>query len=227
MANAKKYNIKGKELGTVAIQETISTAEANGQMIKDYIVALRANLRQWSASVKTRGEVSHTTRKPHPQKGTGGARQGSLVSPQYRGGGRVFGPKPKFDQHVRINKKERRAAIRCLLADKFKNNQVLIIEDYGIDAPKTKSVVDFMEKVGCNGRTLFIGHGNYAEIESVNGTKNVSVKSTDHIPFSKSVRNIPKTEFALAKNISGYDVMLAKNIVMTEAALTEISEWLC
>lgn len=227
MANAKKYNINGKELGTVAIQDTISTAEANGQMIKDYIVALRANLRQWSACVKTRAEVSHTTRKPHPQKGTGGARQGSLVAPQYRGGGRVHGPKPKFDQHVRINKKERRAAIRCLLAEKINDGKVLIIDDYGIETPKTKNVVEFLEKVGCDGRVLFIGHGNYAEIEGENGTQSVSVKSTEHIPFYKSMRNIPKTEFALAKNISGYDVMLAKHIIMTEAALNEISEWLC
>lgn len=227
MANAKKYNINGKELGTVAIQESICTAEANGQMIKDYIVAIRANLRQWSASVKTRAEVSHTTKKPHPQKGTGGARQGSLVAPQYRGGGRVHGPKPKFDQHIRINKKERRAAIRCLLAEKINDGKVLVIDGYGIETPKTKSVVEFLEKVGCNGRVLFIGHGNYAEIEGENGSQSVNVKSTEHIPFYKSMRNIPKTEFALAKNISGYDVMLAKHIIMTEAALNEISEWLC
>lgn len=227
MVNAKKYNISGKELGNVSIQKAIVDAEANGQMVKDYIVALRANLRQWSASTKTRSEVSHTTRKPHPQKGTGGARQGSLVSPQYRGGGRVFGPKPKFDQHVRINKKERRAAIRCLLADKIKDHKLIIIDDYGIETPKTKNIVEFLEKAGCNGRVLFVGHGNYAEIESENGSKSVSVKSTEHIPFYKSTRNIPKTQFALAKNISGYDVMLAKHIIMTEAALNEISEWLC
>lgn len=227
MANAKKYNIKGKELGNVALDKAIVTAEANGQMVKDYIVALRANLRQWSACTKTRAEMSHTTRKPHPQKGTGGARQGSLVAPQYRGGGRVFGPKPKFDQHVRINKKERRAAIRALLAEKIKEHKLIIIDDYGIEAPKTKSVIEFMEKIGATGRTLFIGHGNYAEIESEEGAKAVSIKSTDHIPFYKSIRNIPKTEFALAKNISGYDVMLANNIVMTEAALNEINEWLC
>ena len=99
-------------------------------MIKDYIVALRANARQWSANTKTRSEVKHTTKKPHPQKGQGRARQGSLVSPQYRGGGRVFGPKPKFDQHVRINQKERKAAIRFFLAEKLKENRVWLIESY-------------------------------------------------------------------------------------------------
>lgn len=227
MVNAKKYNISGKELGNVTIETTLSGAEANGQMVKDYIVALRANLRQWSASTKTRAEVSHTTRKPHPQKGTGGARQGSLVSPQYRGGGRVHGPKPKFDQHVRINRKEKLAAIRSLLAEKIKNHKLIIIDGYGIETPKTKSVVEFLEKAGCTGRILFVGHGNYAEIESENGSKSVSIKSTDHIPFYKSTRNIPKTQFALAKNISGYDVMLANYIVMTEEALKEINDWLC
>src|SRR5262245_53218509 len=105
-------------------------------MIKDYIVALRANARQWSASTKTRSEMRHTTKKPHPQKGQGRARQGSLVAPQYRGGGRVFAPKPKFDQHVRINRKERKAAIRFLLAEKFKENKVWLIDDTQMDAPK-------------------------------------------------------------------------------------------
>ena len=124
MAKLKKYNIDGKELGQVSVEEHLINAEANSQMIKDYIVALRANARQWSANTKTRAEVKHTTKKPHPQKGQGRARHGSLVSPQYRGGGRVFGPRPKFDQHVKINQKERKAAIRFLLSEKIKDNRV-------------------------------------------------------------------------------------------------------
>src|ERR1700733_2105998 len=108
-------------------------------MIKDYIIALRANARQWSANTKTRAEVSHTTKKPHPQKGGGRARQGSLVAPQYKGGGRVHAHPPKFDQHVRINKKERRAAIRFLLAEKLRADRLHVLEDFQLDAPKTKS----------------------------------------------------------------------------------------
>ena len=111
MAVVKKYNLSGNELGQIEIDDRLLQVSANPQMIKDYLVAYRANQRQWSASTKGRSEVSHSTQKPHPQKGTGKARQGSLVSPQYKGGGRVFGPKPKFDQCVKMNKKEKQAVI--------------------------------------------------------------------------------------------------------------------
>ncbi len=129
MATLKKYNLSGEELTNVKVNDAYVKAEANGQMIKDYIVALRANARQWSANTKGRSEVNHTTKKPHPQKGGGRARQGSLAAPQYKGGGRVFRPKPKFDQHVSINKKERQAAIRCLIGEKIRENKVHILEE--------------------------------------------------------------------------------------------------
>lgn len=227
MATLKKYNIEGKETGTVSVSDELANAQANGQMIKDYIVAIRANARQWSACVKNRAEVSHTTKKASPQKGTGGARHGSLVAPQYRGGGRAFGPKPKFDQHVRINKKERRAAIRSLIAEKIKDESLKIIEDTTLDAPKTKTVVNFLKKAGCNGRVLFVTEGSYAEVPQEESKTQVSVKNDSHTNFVRSLRNIPKTEFSLAKNISGYDVILAKELVMTEKALNELTEWLC
>ena len=138
MTTLKKYDLKGKEVGHVKVAEKLATAEAHGQMIKDYIVALRANARQWSANTKGRSEVKHTTKKPHPQKGGGRARQGCLVAPQFRGGGTVFGPKPKFDQHVKTNKKERQAAIRFLLAEKFRDNKLHIVEDFSMKAPRPK-----------------------------------------------------------------------------------------
>src|SRR4029079_6416271 len=102
-------------------------------MVKDYIIALRANARQWSANTKGRSEVSHSTKKPHPQKGGGRARQGSLVAPQYKGGGRVFAPKPKFEQHVRINRKERQAAIRFLISEKWKANKLHIVDSFELN----------------------------------------------------------------------------------------------
>ncbi len=117
-ANLKKFNLAGKEIGTVELDDAIVNAEANSQMIKDYIVALRANARQWSASTKTRAEVVHTTKKPFAQKGTGQGRQGTLVAPHHRGGGRAHGPRPKFDQHIKLNKKKKRAVIRALIAEK-------------------------------------------------------------------------------------------------------------
>jgi len=226
VATLKKYTLAGQELKEVALDERLVDFEANGQMIKDYIVALRANARQWSANTKTRAEVKHTTKKPHPQKGQGRARQGSLVAPQYRGGGRVFGPKPKFDQHVRINQKERQAAIRHLLAEKFKNNNVHLIDDISMDAPRTKTVVNFLQSIGVTGRVLFLVPTSYQEIHTEDKVQRISVSSDSHKNFMKSMRNIPKTQLKLATNISGYDVAVAKEIVLTESALNELNQWL-
>lgn len=222
----KKYNLTGKEVGHVQIDKQFVDVEANSQMVKDYIVALRNNARQWSANTKTRSQVKHTTKKAHPQKGQGRARHGSTVAPQYRGGGRAHGPKPKFDQHIRINQKERRAVIRFLIAEKLKSNNIWLLEDTKMDAPKTKTVVGFLKGLDVNGRTLFLGEGSFEEVEFEGKTQRVSISDDKHFNFSRSVRNLPKTSFALASNISGYDVLVAKNIVMTESALNELNQWL-
>lgn len=228
MATLKKYNLKGQETGQVTVDERLANAEAHGQMIKDYIVALRANARQWSANTKTRSEVNHSTKKPHPQKGGGRARQGMLSAPQYKGGGRVFGPRPKFDQHVRINKKERKAAIRCLLAEKIAENRLHIISEPHLKEPKTKTVSHFLKAVGLDGsRVMFLGEAHYAEVKTEGESKRVTVRHDKHDNFIKSVRNIPKVSFALATNVSGYDVLVAKDIFVTESALNELVEWLC
>src|SRR6185369_15092888 len=118
---------------------------ANSQMIKDYLVALRANARQWSANTKTRAEVCHSGKKPHPQKGTGRARQGYLGAPQYKGGGRVHAPRPKFEQHIRINKKERKAAIRHLLIEKIQENKLHILAFEPFQEAKTKRMAEFIK----------------------------------------------------------------------------------
>ena len=124
MATVKKYDITGKAVGEHKLDKALISDKGSDQSIKEYIVAMRKNARQWSANTKDKSDVSCTGKKPHPQKGTGRARQGSTVSPQYRGGGVVFGPKPKFDQHVRINKKERRQAIRALISEKISEGGV-------------------------------------------------------------------------------------------------------
>jgi large subunit ribosomal protein L4 len=222
----KKYNLAGKEIGQVTVNELLLNAVANNQMIKDYIVAVRANMRQWSANTKTRSEVSHSTKKPHPQKGQGRARQGSLVAPQYRGGGRVFGPKPKFDQHIRINQKERKAVIRSLLADKFKENQIWLIEDTTMDTPKTKTIAHFLNLLEIQGRILFLGESGFIEIEKEGQLQKCNVKTVQHDHLIRSIRNLPKVSFKLASNISGYDVMIARQIIVTESALQELEEWL-
>lgn len=215
MAVLKKYDLTGKVLGEVSIEESLMESTANGQMIKDYIVALRNNARQWSANTKGRAEVNHSGQKPHPQKGTGRARQGYLGAPQYKGGGRVHTPKPKFDQFVRINKKERRSAIRHLLIEKILANKLHVLHLGKIDAPKTKRVADFLKGHKLAGkRTLFLGEGVYESASASPAEKYDS--------FVKSIRNIQKTEFLLMPNVSGYDVLVPQDIFVIDTALDEL-----
>jgi large subunit ribosomal protein L4 len=213
----KKYNLKGEAVGDVSIDDKFLAVEAHGQMIKDYIVALRANARQWSANTKGRTEVNHSNKKPWRQKGTGNARQGTLAAPQFKGGGVVFGPKPKFDQHTRINRKERRLAIRQLLADKIKNNALVLVEDAAFNGtlaePRTQSVAAFLKGRNIYGkRLLFVA-------ESSDG-------KDPHAVFKKSARNLPRSAFILAANMNGYDVMAAHGVVMTESALQQLTDLL-
>ena len=226
MTELKKYNLNGENTGAVKAEAKILESVVNSQLIKEYIVAIRKNARQWSANTKGRSEVKHTTAKPHRQKGTGRARQGSLVSPQFRGGGIVFGPKPKFDQHVRINKKERQSAIRFLIGEKMKENRIIVLENTAMGEPKTKVLAGFLNKVKLGKNVLFLGEGKNEEVETANKKVSISVKCETHANFRKSLSNIPKTRFTLAKNVNGYDLMLADDIVVTEAALEEINQWL-
>jgi large subunit ribosomal protein L4 len=226
MTELRKYNLDGKKIGMVVAKSAITDSEVKSQMIKEYIVAIRKNARQWSANTKGRSEVKHTTAKPHRQKGTGRARQGSLVAPQFRGGGIVFGPKPKFDQHVRINKKERQAAIRFLIGEKIREDRLVVLDNTQMNEPKTKTLVHFLTQVELGKRVLFLGEGMIEEINTGDKKVAVNVKSSVHDNFKKSLRNIPKTRFTLAKTVNGYDLMLADAIVVTEAALDEIHQWL-
>ncbi len=225
MAKLNKYNLAGESIGHVEVDDLLVNAEANGQMVKDYIVAIRANARQWSASTKTRAEVKHTTKKCQPQKGQGRARHGSLVAPQYRGGGRAFGPRPKFDQHIRINQKERQAAIRALLGEKFRKNKIWVIDSTEMEEPKTKVIDQFINQHNMR-RVLFLGDTDMAEFQFEQEIYRFSISSDKHDVFKLSLRNIPNADFKLASNISGYDVMVAHEIVVTESALIELNEWL-
>jgi large subunit ribosomal protein L4 len=212
VSTLKKFDLKGKESGKVDVEAALLRPAENQQMIKDYIVAIRKNLRQWSANTKGRIEVSNTGRKPHPQKGQGRARQGCLAAPQYRGGGVVFGPRPKFDQHVRINRKERRAAIRSLLIEKIQANQLLVLKSPSLKNPSTKQVAEFFKAQGLqNRRVLFLG-------ESESGEK---VDKNRHT-FIKSMRNIPKTGFVLASNVNGYDLIVSQSVVVMDSAVDEL-----
>ncbi len=221
MADIKKFDLSGKEKGQITVKDEVLERGANSQMIKDYIVALRANARQWSAHTKSRSEVNHSGQKPHPQKGTGRARQGYLGAPQYKGGGRVGGPRAKFDQHVSINRKEKRAAIRFLLAEKIQNDHLIILEDEAFKAPKTKKVADFLKGRELFGKKVLI----IADLETKKASKKKKSdakvdKKDDH--FLKSLRNIPRAQYIVLDNVSGYDIIAHRNIILMEPAVDKL-----
>lgn len=204
----KKYNLSGEELGEVSIDEAIVTFSANSQMQKDYIVAIRHNQRQLSSNTKGRAQVRCTKKKPHAQKGSGRARQGSFAAPHYKGGGVAHGPKPKFDQHVRINRKERRQAIKAMLAEKIRDNCIHVLDCPAFEAPQTKSMANFLKKLQLDSRkVLFLG---LAQSENVN--------------WRKSISNLPKAYFSPVQNINGYDISVAKNIVVFNVAVPTFLE---
>ncbi len=213
MATLKKYDLEGQEVGAVQVDDAIlQDTTAHPQSVKDYLVAIRKNARQWSASTKTRAEINRTGRKPHPQKGQGRSRQGDLAAPQYKGGGIVFGPKPKFDMHVRINKKERRAAIRSLIVEKMKENRVHVLKEGSFAEPKTKVMAHFFDKLDVSDRRILL------LIESKASTQEMG---NPHENLMKSVRNIPKKEYSLVPQVNGYNLALAQHIVVLESALDE------
>lgn len=213
MATLKKYDLSGKELEPVQIDEALlQKGVAHPQSVQDYLVAIRKNARQWSANTKTRAQINRTGRKPHPQKGQGRSRQGDLAAPQYKGGGIVFGPKPKFDVHVRINKKERRAAIRFLVAEKIKENRVYILQKEKMKEPKTKKLATFFDKLEAgNRRILVLGESKPSG----------RTEKNPHENLVKSLRNIPKKEYSLVPQMNGYSLALAQHLVILETALDE------
>lgn len=221
MADIKKFDLTGKEKGQVTVKDEVLERGANSQMIKDYIVALRANARQWSAHKKSRSEVAHSGQKPHPQKGTGRARQGYLGAPQYKGGGRAHGPRAKFDQHVSINRKEKRAAIRFLLAEKIQNNNLIILEDEAFKAPKTKKVADFLKGRELFGRKVLI-IADLAEKPKAKKTSKKKPEAKKDDNFLKSLRNIPRAAYIVLDNVSGYDILAHRDIILMEPAVDKL-----
>jgi large subunit ribosomal protein L4 len=220
VAIVKKYNLAGQEVGQVTIDDRLVEAKANLQMIKDYLVALRANARQWSANTKSRDEVCHSGQKPHPQKGTGRARQGYLGAPQYKGGGRVHTPKPKFDQHVRINQKEKKSAIKHLLSEKIQNHNIHVLQFENLDAPKTKVIAEFLKaRQLTNKRVLFLAEG---ALKASKKGGEVHSPVEKYAFFAKSTRNIPKVEFKYMPTVNGYDLTLSNEIVIMDSAMDEL-----
>jgi large subunit ribosomal protein L4 len=215
----KKYDIQGKEVDTVhvddeSLQILLDASFTHSQSIKDYIVAIRNNARQWSANTKRRSEMCATGKKPFAQKGQGRARQGSLVTPQYKGGAVVWGPRSseKLDVWTRINRKEKRAAISILLAEKVKGDQngsrVRFLQNTEMNEPKTKVMADFLDKLTLKERRVLV------------------IGSAPEANFSKSLRNIPKKAFLPLSQVNGYELAKAQQIIVLESAMDEFNSML-
>ena len=198
------YNIKGEDTGRkVQLNDDIYAIEPNEHVMYLAVRQYLADQRQGTHKSKERSEIAGSTRKLFRQKGTGGARRGDINSPLLRGGARVFGPKPR-DYSFKLNKKVKVLARKSALSSKITDGAIRVVEDFTFDAIKTKQMVQVLDSFKVNGnRNLFV----FAE-----PNKNVVLSS----------RNIQRTEVALARNLSTYDILKAKNIFLTESALQPI-----
>ena len=198
------YNIKGEDTGRkVQLNDDIYGIEPNEHVMYLAVRQYLADQRQGTHKSKERSEISGSTRKLFRQKGTGGARRGDINSPLLRGGARVFGPKPR-DYSFKLNKKVKVLARKSALSSKITDGAIRVVEDFTFDAIKTKQMVQVLDSFKVNGnRNLFV----FAE-----PNQNVVLSS----------RNIQRTEVMLARNLSTYDILKAKNIFLTESALQPI-----
>lgn len=208
----KKYDLEGKELEDILIDDKHLITSIHHQLIKDYVVAIQKNNRQWSANTKGRSEIALSNKKPHPQKGTGRARQGCIKTAQYRKGAVVFGPKPKFDQHVKINRKERRLAIHYLLSQKIHQGNLCLLKVENLQQPKTKRVRKFLDVADLK---------NKAVLFLCDSAENIKMRESS---FYLSMRNIPRTRFLPIENINGYDLMRTEKIVVIDTAQKQLMQ---
>ena len=204
MANVSVYNMEGKEVGTIELNDAVFGVKVNEHLVHMAVVQQLANNRQGTQKAKTRSEVSGGGRKPWRQKGTGHARQGSTRSPQWTGGGVVFAPVPR-DYSFKINKKEKRAALKSALSDKVANGKLVVVDALTFDAPKTKEFAKVMTNLNVNDKALVVLKDN---------NENVVL----------SARNIPTVKTSLTNTINVYDVVNAKTLVLTQDAVKTIEE---
>jgi large subunit ribosomal protein L4 len=200
----KVYDIKGKETGrTVKLSDEIFGIEPNDHAIYLAVKQYLANQRQGTHKAKERGEVKGSTRKIKRQKGTGTARAGAIRNPLFKGGGRVFGPRPR-NYSFKLNKKVKRLARKSALSTMLKNDNIMIVENFDFDAPKTKNFVEVLKSLKLDDKkSTFV---------FVNPNKNVYLSS----------RNLPKSRVVNGLNLNTYAILNAGKLVITEDAITEI-----
>ena len=203
MANVSVYNMEGKEVGTMELNDAVFGVEINDHLVHLAVVRQLANNRQGTQKAKTRSEVSGGGRKPWRQKGTGHARQGSTRAPQWTGGGVVCAPTPR-DYSLKMNKKERRAALKSVLTSKVQENKLIVLEDLKLDEIKTKA----MQNV----------------LNNLNVSKAMVVLADNDQNVVMSARNIPDVITALPSTINVYDMLKYNTLILTKASAAAIEE---
>ena len=203
MANVSVYNMEGKEVGTIELNDAVFGVEVNEHLVHMAVVQQLANNRQGTQKAKTRSEVSGGGRKPWRQKGTGHARQGSTRAPQWTGGGMVFAPVPR-DYSFKMNKKEKRAALKSALTSKVQDSKLIVVDELKFDEIKTKNFANVM---------------NNLKVE-----KGLVVIADNDANVVMSAKNIPTVDTTLVNTINVFDVMKAKTVVLTKDAVAKIEE---
>ena len=203
MANVSVYNIEGKEVGTIDLNDAVFGVEVNEHLVHMAVVQQLANKRQGTQKAKTRSEVSGGGRKPWRQKGTGHARQGSTRAPQWTGGGVVFAPTPR-DYSFKLNKKEKRAALKSALTSRVEEKKFIVVDEMKFDEIKTKNFQNALNNLNVSKALVVLEEGNTnAEL---------------------SARNIPDVKTARTNTINVYDILKYNTVVATKAAVEAIEE---
>lgn len=203
MANVKVYNIEGKEVGTIELNDAIFGVEVNEHLMHMAVVQQLANKRQGTQKAKTRSEVSGGGRKPWRQKGTGHARQGSTRAPQWTGGGVVFAPTPR-DYSFKLNKKEKRAALKSALSSRVEENKFIVVDEMNFGEIKTKNFQTMLNNLSVAKALVVIEEGNTNAV--------------------LSARNIADVKTAGTNTINVYDILKYNTVIVSKAALTTIEE---
>ena len=203
MANVSVYNMEGKEVGTMELNDAVFGVEVNEHLVHLAVVRQLANNRQGTQKAKTRSEVSGGGRKPWRQKGTGHPRQRSTRAPQWTGGGVVFAPTPR-DYSVKMNKKERRAALKSALTSKVQENKLIVLDELKLDEIKTKAMQNVLNNLNVSKAMVVLADND----------KNVTM----------STKNIPDVITALPNTINVYDVLKYNTLILTKASAAAIEE---
>ena len=203
MANVNVYNIEGKEVGTIELNDAVFGVEVNEHLMHMAVVQQLANKRQGTQKAKTRSEVSGGGRKPWRQKGTGHARQGSTRAPQWTGGGVVFAPTPR-DYSFKLNKKEKRAALKSALSSRVQDNKFIVIDEMNFGEIKTKNFQNMLNNLSVAKALVVIEDGNTNAV--------------------LSARNIADVKTAGTNTINVYDILKYNTVIVTKAAVATIEE---